>query len=335
MTRPSPMRGVAAVVAERPGPNLPWPQSPPETDGLAPARIAPFDPLPSGRPRTVPRELRNVAGVVEVWQRAAALRPQTGALVAIGSADGGVGRSTLTAALGGLLAAASVGKVLAVDATGQAWGGLEHRAAAGEHSVRDAIDHSPDWAPGADLEPLARPAPDGLWVLAAECGLGGNKPAGLYELGPVISRAREHYALTLLDLAGGDLPETRSAMWVSNVTVLVARPTQDSVQHTLRLLGRLSSSNLAPAVARTVVVLVSTAPAASKNARAAARQLRAVVSDVVHVPFDSQLARVAPVALGQLRRTTRAALVGAAGAVLAHCPADADRPIWEPPEVRS
>jgi len=65
-------------------------------------------PLP---PRPVPHAFGPTDISERAWIQAAALRP--GALVEVSSADGGVGRSTLVAALGGLLALAVSGLVLA------------------------------------------------------------------------------------------------------------------------------------------------------------------------------------------------------------------------------
>ncbi|KAB1139351.1 hypothetical protein F6X68_23820 [Micromonospora sp. AMSO12t] len=95
--------------------------------------------------RGIPREFGAGRRVESLWWRAALLSEGC-PLACVSSADGGVGRSALTASLGGLLALAVPDPVVAVDATLRAWGGLEHRVARRTSStVWDAV------AAGAEL----------------------------------------------------------------------------------------------------------------------------------------------------------------------------------------
>ena len=101
-------------------------------------------------PRPVPHQFVPAALAEQVWRDAAALAP--GSLLAVSSADGGVGRSTLVAALGSLLTLAVPGPVIAVDANPRPWGGLGERVGAGSGSVWDSFRELPRLRSRAEVE---------------------------------------------------------------------------------------------------------------------------------------------------------------------------------------
>ncbi|MBN1172458.1 MAG: hypothetical protein JXA67_09815, partial [Micromonosporaceae bacterium] len=145
-------------------------------------------------PRPVPREFRwGRAG--QVWHRAAHLAPGC-PMVAVSSADGGVGRSTLVAALGGLLALACPAPVVAVDVTARAWGGLGERVGRGTPtSVWDAVAAGVR-LDGPLIEQLAQRGPTGLRVLVGEVEMtAARRPPVVLEVAAAVSRLRRWYPL--------------------------------------------------------------------------------------------------------------------------------------------
>jgi len=279
-------------------------------------------------PRTVPREFGSGPQVERVWLMAASLRPPC-PLVCVSSADGGVGRSTLVAALGGLLALACPEPVVAVDMTGRAWGGLVHRVGRRhESSVWDAAGTIDQVASRATIERVAQVGPTGLHALVGEMEMTSlRRPPSADEAARLARRLRTLYPLALLDLPAADVQATWVALRAV-VPVLVARATTDSLQHTLRLLAQLRAVGLTAVADRSVLVVMATSPHASWEMRAVQRQA-ATAGNVVPVPYDPGLADPAPIDVRRLRRVTRTALLDVAAAVLTRCPArSAPRPRW-------
>jgi MinD-like ATPase involved in chromosome partitioning or flagellar assembly len=244
-------------------------------------------------------------------------------MVGVSSADGGVGRSTLVAALGGLLALACPTPVVAVDVTVRAWGGLGDRVGrTGPGTIWDAV------AAGEQLDPqvlahVTQSGPTGLRTLVGEVEMTSRRrPPTVLEVAVTVGRLRAWAPLVVLDLPTAETAGIWQALGWSAAPVLVARATQESVRHTLRLIAALRAGGLGATADAAVVVVMATSPMADRQVRAAERQMSGVVGAVVRVPYDAALARCAPVDPRSLRRTTRAALVEVAAAVLAHCPAD-------------
>lgn len=287
---------------------MPWPA------GSATAHI--HAPLP------VPREFGWGSLVEQVWLQAASLRPGC-PMVGVSSADGGVGRSTLVAALGGLLALACPTPVVAVDVTARAWGGLGDRVGrTGPGTIWDAVCAGEQLDPHV-LDHLAQSGPTGLRVLVGEVEMAsGRRPPTVLEVAVTVGRLRRWVPMVVLDLPTAETAGIWRALGWSAAPVLVARATQDSMRHTLRLIAALRAGGLGATADAAVVVVMATSPVTDRQVRAAQRQLSGVVGAVVRVPYDAGLARCAPVDPRSLRRATRAALVEVAAAVLARCPAD-------------
>jgi MinD-like ATPase involved in chromosome partitioning or flagellar assembly len=252
-------------------------------------------------------------------------------VVVFSSADGGVGRSTLVAAVGGVLALASPRPVLAVDLSGRAWGGLAHRVGGrGAASVWDAFcaarASSRVGAPLADRELIERyvhRGPTGLQALIGEAQMTRRRrPPVSDEAVILVGQLRNVYPLVLLDVPTADTSATwRMLMWAT-APVLVSRATYDGLQHTMRLLSQLRAVGLQTVAERAVLVVVATTPSLAREVRAGEHQARRVAGALVRVPFDPALARPDPVDPRHLRRATRMALVEVAAAVLGLCPAD-------------
>ncbi|MFG2042244.1 MinD/ParA family protein [Dactylosporangium sp. NPDC048998] len=278
-------------------------------------------------PRPVPRELSDGSALRRAWLRAASLRPGCPPIV-VSSADGGVGRSTIVAALGAVLAAATPDPPAAVDATARGWGGLEHRVLRrNDATIWDlfaALLHT-GGLDRAALDAAMQHGTSGLHTAVGEVQrTATRRPTLLSESLRVVEALRGVYPLVLIDAPVADVAGVWGLLHPPACPVLVARAGVDSVQHTMRLLAQLRGVGMQDAAARAVVVVAATVPRPAREVRAAVRQLAGAVSAVVSVPFDEHLARPEPVDLGRMRKPTRHALVELADAVLAACPADPD-----------
>ncbi|MEU7868422.1 hypothetical protein [Dactylosporangium sp. NPDC049140] len=275
----------------------------------------------------MPRELGDGPSLRRVWLRAASLPPGSPPVV-VSSADGGVGRSTIVAALGAIVAAAMPRPVAAVDATARGWGGLEHRVL--RHSDASVWDlHTRLLQAGhldaATLDAVMQRGTSGLHTAVGEVvRMPVRRPTVLVETLRVVEALRGSYPLVLIDAPVADVAGVWRLLAGGVCPVLVARAGVDSVQHTMRLVAQLRAGGLHDAAARTVAVVVATTPRPARDVRAAVRQLGGSVARVVRVPFDAHLARAEPVDLSRMRRPVRVALVELADAVLGAWPADPD-----------
>jgi MinD-like ATPase involved in chromosome partitioning or flagellar assembly len=255
-----------------------------------------------------------------VRQRAATVAVGAGT-VAVSSADGGVGRSTLVAALGGLLALNCPGPVVAVDRTAKAWGGLVHRVGRQRPgSVWDAATHLPALTGAQLLARWAQRGPTGLLALVGEVEMRmGRRPPVTAETEPVVAALRSCCPLVLQDLPAADVRGTWRALAAAHAPVLVARAATDSLQHTRRLLCQLREVGLATVADSAVLVVMATCPTPARQIRPALRQAVGDVDALVAVPYDPGLARPAPLDPRSLHRTTQRALLEVADALLSRC----------------
>ena len=291
-------------------PDRPLPPPPPLAEIRARAATAAAKP--------VPHEFGPAALAEQAWRDAAAVPP--GSLLAVSSADGGVGRSTLVAALGSLLALAVPGPVIAVDANPRPWGGLGERVGAGSGTVWDTVRELSRLHSRTEVERWTRQGPSGLLALAGEVEVSHERhPPTHQETMAVADALRQLYPLVLLDLMMADIRGVWRALAASSAAVLVARATPDSIQHTLRLLTYQHSAPTPQAPAAPLLVVMSTSPRTSGEVRAVLRQAATVAAAVHTIPYDPMLAAAAPMDPRRLAKSTRRALLDLAADVLHRC----------------
>jgi len=276
-------------------------------------------------PRAVPNEFGPADVAERAWLSAAALIP--GASVVVSSADGGVGRSTLVSALGGLLALAVPGPVTAVDMMPVPWGGLGERVGRqNAGTVWDTVRDLHTLTSRREVERWAQRGPTGLLALVGETEGQGRRPPRHEEAAAVADRLRALYPLTVCDV----LPALVTGVWRTLATatapVLVSRATTDSLRHTMRLLTHMRAAGYARVARDCVLVVMATSPAVPREVRAVAGQAAEIAGAVLTVPYDPQLAKPQPIDPRRLRRRTRAALVRVADAVLQQCAAERPAP---------
>jgi MinD-like ATPase involved in chromosome partitioning or flagellar assembly len=273
---------------------------------------------PAFRARPVPHEFGPADVAERTWLRAASLQPA--AVVAVSSADGGVGRSTLVAALGGVLALAVPDQVIAVDMNPVPWGGLGERigrSSAG--TMWDAVRDLHTLTSRREIERWTQHSPSGLLALVGETEGRRRRPPRHDEAAAVVEAVRRLYPLTVCDV----MPALITGVWrtlaAAHTPVLVARATTDSLHHTMRLFALLRAGGHGSVVDGGVLAVVATSPVTDRDVRAVVQQATAVIPAVVPIPFDPLLARPEPVDVRRLRKPTRHALVQLADAVIQGC----------------
>jgi MinD-like ATPase involved in chromosome partitioning or flagellar assembly len=283
-----------------------------------PAKFYPPPAPVAGVVRPVPHEFGPASLAERVW-RAAAATPR-GSVLAVSSADGGVGRSTLVAVLGGLLALAVPGPVVAVDANPRPWGGLGERVGVGSGTVWDAVRELSRLHSRNEVERWTRKGPSGLLALAGEVEATAYRhPPAHHELMAVAGALRRLYPLVLLDLMMAEARGVWDALAGASVALLVARATPDSIAHTLRLMAFQRHAAAPRGPAAPLLVVVATSPRIHGEVKAALRQAGTVAAAVHTIPYDAMLARAAPIDARLLARSTRRALLGLAADVLQRC----------------
>ncbi|WP_125801903.1 hypothetical protein [Actinoplanes sp. ATCC 53533] len=272
----------------------------------------------AGALRPVPHEFGPAALAERVWRAAAAA--QRGSVLAVSSADGGVGRSTVVAVFGSLLALAVPGPVIALDANPRPWGGLGERVGAGSGSVWDAVRELPQLHSRTEVERWTRTGPSGLLALAGEVEATAYRhPPAHHQLMTVAAALRQLYPLVLLDLMMAEARGTWEALAGASAALLVARATPDSIAHTLRLMAFQRNVATPQGPAAPLLVVVATSPRVPGEVKAALRQAGTVAAAVHTIPYDRTLATAAPVDARLLARSTRRALLGLAADVLQLC----------------
>jgi MinD-like ATPase involved in chromosome partitioning or flagellar assembly len=287
----------------------------------APASIAVPAAVARSGPRPVPHEFGPAEVAERAWRHAAVVRP--GSMIALSSADGGVGRSTLVGALGSILALAVPGPVVAVDMHPVPWGGLGDRI--GRQNAGTMWDAVRELARLTSLEELLRWAqrgPTGLLALVGETEGAGRRPPRHDEAAAVVHAVTRLVPVTVCDVMPALIVGVWRTLSQATAPVLVTRASADSIRHTLRLLTHLRAAGFGDVANRCVLVVTATGPWTAREVRAAVRQAEAAVPDVVSVPFDEQLGHAEPVDARRLRKPVRHALVDLADRVLARCADD-------------
>ncbi|MFE5327240.1 MinD/ParA family protein [Embleya sp. NPDC056575] len=258
-----------------------------------------------------------------VWTAMARL-PTRAPVVALTAPAGGVGVSTLTAALGALLALAApeAAPPLAIDAGTRAWSGLPARVgSSGEATFNDLlVREGPEAMSHHEARACMQLGPTGLEMLAGESrpGLDGARPpmsaGALYR---VLARLRGAYPLVLVDAPAAGDPVCEQALRRSTTAVLVARASSDGTEHALAFLAWLRSLGHDRLVDGAVVVVNEVAPGPPREVRAGERVLARQVRAVVRLPYDRELAKPEPVRPMALGKAARGALLEIAAAVVA------------------
>lgn len=246
--------------------------------------------------------------------------------VAFVNAKGGVGKTTMTVAVGNVIAHERGDRVIAVDVNTDL-GNLSARFAENGGPTAN-IEHL------ASLQNLERYSnvtehtvqnSDRLEMLGAQ-----NDPRSSYTLNAqdyaaTIHILETHYNVILLD-CGTSITSPLFSTIVNDVTGLVVVAAQNNlgIREAMNTLRWLHAHGLGRLLQRTVVVLNATnrgSPLVNLDAAETDFRQRLSVPEVVRVPYDPHLAEGMAIELGALRPRTHQALMHVAGAVAEHYPA--------------
>jgi len=244
-------------------------------------------------PRTLPRGFasRNAAAVAG-W----AADPNAGVRPVVFSAGGGVGVSTVVAAMGGFLASVSVSPVLAVESTRRPWSSLTRFVTGDTRSM--SVAGWQDLRSGHDLDSALSMAPggaSGLRVLHQDSAgfegdwLTGQLPAA---------------ASVIIDGGSLDNPDLAGLLSTWPVAVLVVRADPAGVDAALVTVGHLRAS--LPAGLDVLMVLSDSGAFGGATVRAAAK-LAGSVGEVLTLPNSAGL-REQPIRIDRLDKPVAAVI---------------------------
>jgi MinD-like ATPase involved in chromosome partitioning or flagellar assembly len=253
----------------------------------------------------------------------------TGRRIAVVSARGGSGKSTVAALLGLVYAARRRDRALALDAE------LNLGSLAWRLGIPPGVtlaDVGPPvltgrLAAGDQIERAVPRHPGGLWVLPGPPpeSAAGIPPTGPLECARVLSR---HFGVTVIDCGAGLSSRTNLAVLAdAHAVLLVTHATIDGVRSAELGLRQLGAS-LDGFGGRAVAVLVSMNPRTEGlDLTAAQAALAPYAADVIRLPYDRHLAAGGSIQPDQLAATsTVLATVLAAAALRLSLP---DRSQWQ------
>lgn len=237
-------------------------------------------------------------------------------MVAVSSIAGGAGRTTVTVALGQLLAVRTGGPVVAVEAAAEPLGTMSSRVRLTTDSTVRDLYTGPRPTSRDEVSSMLNLDDSGLLTLVGEPSQATPWPRAR-TVAAAVDRLLEWFPVAVLDLPAS--PLSRVAWpWVSTraaAVVLVARATGPDLSllaETLPVLDRLGLAGLA---GRVVVVINHTSrDRPGRDAQAGEQLVAARVRSVLQLPYDEQLAGTREIRPEALGRHTRAALLQIAAA---------------------
>lgn len=237
--------------------------------------------------------------------------------VVVMSRKGGVGKTTVTFALGSTFAMLRGDRVVAVDANPDA-GNLAYRV--GSHPGRTLTDLLAD-ADRIDRYAVLREyltqAPDsGLEVLASDDDPRITLALDRQAYGRVIELLDHYYNLILLDTGTGILDSANQGLLHdADQLVLVLRPALDGARAAAATLDWLDEHGFGELVTRAVVAVNASRGDGESLLPPLEDHFRARCSAVVRIPWDRRLEAGARTSLTELAGRTRAAFTELAAAV--------------------
>jgi putative peptide zinc metalloprotease protein len=240
--------------------------------------------------------------------------------VVVMSRKGGVGKTTITLALGSTFAMMRGDRVVALDANPDA-GNLAHRVARPcPRTITDVLNEMELITSYSDLRRFTAQAPDSrLEVLASDddprIGLALNRQA--YHR--VIELLDHYYNLIVIDTGTGILDSANQGLLAdADQLVLVTKPALDGARAAALTLDWLAEHGHGELVARAVVVINGTRRGTGIPLDRVADHFSRRCAKVVTVPSDPSLESGAQTSLSALQPATRDALIEVAAAVADH-----------------
>jgi MinD-like ATPase involved in chromosome partitioning or flagellar assembly len=303
------------------------PPEPPTSNDLTTAQLLrPTKPPPSGGWRKwlylVSFKTLNVGESQRVTQRnnlvAQANRPLQGCYrIALMSLKGGVGKTTITAALGGTFASIRGDRIVAVDANPDR-GTLSGKVPLETPStVRHLLRDAEGIERYSDMRGYTSQGPSRLEVLASETDPAVSEAFSSDDYTRTLDILERFYSLVLTDCGTGLMHSAMSAVLAkSDVLVVISSGSVDGARSASATLDWLDAHGHQEMVRNSIAVINAVRPRSGKV------DLRKVVDHfsrrcraVRLVPFDPHLEEGAEITLERLKADTREALVELAAVV--------------------
>jgi MinD-like ATPase involved in chromosome partitioning or flagellar assembly len=266
-------------------------------------------------PGESPKVLRHDALVAQVQ------RPLRGCYrIALLSQKGGVGKTTITAALGATFATARGDRVVAVDANPDR-GTLSQKVpletpATVRHLLRDAQGI----AAYSDVRHYTSQGPSRLEVLASESDPAVSEAFSSQDYARTLEVLERFYSVVLTDCGTGMLHSAMSAVIdKADVLVVISSGSVDGARSASATLDWLDAHGHEDLVANSIAVINGVRPRSGRGTKV---DLNKVIDhfarrcrSVCQVPFDPHLEEGAEISLDRLRPETRESLIELAAVV--------------------
>ena len=249
---------------------------------------------------------------------AQANRPLQGCYrIALMSLKGGVGKTTITAALGGTFATVRGDRVVAVDANPDR-GTLSGKVpletpATVRHLLRDAegIERY------SDIRPYTSQGPSRLEVLASETDPAVSEAFSSDDYARTVDILERFYSLVLTDCGTGLMHSAMSAVLAkSDVLVVISSGSVDGARSASATLDWLDAHGHQELVRNSIAVINAVRPRSGKvDLHKVIDHFSRRCRGVLLVPFDPHLEEGAEISLERLKRETREALIELAAVV--------------------
>jgi MinD-like ATPase involved in chromosome partitioning or flagellar assembly len=243
---------------------------------------------------------------------AQANRPLQGCYrIALMSLKGGVGKTTITAALGGTFATVRGDRVVAVDANPDR-GTLSGKVpletpATVRHLLRDAegIERY------SDIRPYTSQGPSRLEVLASETDPAVSEAFSSEDYARTVDILERFYSLVLTDCGTGLMHSAMSAVLAkSDVLVVISSGSVDGARSASATLDWLDAHGHQELVRNSIAVINAVRPRSGKvDLHKVVDHFTRRCRGVLLVPFDPHLEEGAEISLERLKRETREALI--------------------------
>ena len=249
---------------------------------------------------------------------AQANRPLQGCYrIALMSLKGGVGKTTITAALGGTFATVRGDRVVAVDANPDR-GTLSGKVpletpATVRHLLRDAegIERY------SDIRAYTSQGPSRLEVLASETDPAVSEAFSSDDYARTVDILERFYSLVLTDCGTGLMHSAMSAVLAkSDVLVVISSGSVDGARSASATLDWLNAHGHQEMVRNSIAVINAVRPRSGKvDLHKVVDHFSRRCRGVLLVPFDPHLEEGAEISLERLKRETREALIELAAVV--------------------
>ncbi|AKK06268.1 hypothetical protein CMUST_09760 [Corynebacterium mustelae] len=228
--------------------------------------------------------------------------------IAVMSLKGGVGKTTTTATLGGILAETRGDRVIAIDANPDL-GTLAQRVVANNTAtIRDLLALE-DTTRYPEIRSYTTQAKSRLEVVGSERDPAVSEAFSEAEYRKVIDILRHHYNIVLTDCGTGLMHSTMNGVLdLANALILVTSPALDGAQSASATLDWLKLHGYEQLAANSVVV-VSAAPLqrSSIDMDHLVKHFRSRTRAVQVIPYDPHLAEGATIDLNRIGKSTREA----------------------------